>query len=392
MDYSNIINNSRVVNVRKVPITNNFGRYWNSIRYIVPAVTDLKARVGKFNTPWNTSLDPLFAMPELKVIPDKLSDLMDQRAIEINQIAKRENKVIYIMWSGGIDSTSVLVAFLKNLPAQDLANIVIVMSIDSVLENPRFYETYIQNKFKCISYLEYSINASTLDNCIMLNGDPADALFGPSIFMFKHLVSTGEYLKPFKSNMKLITESIERQGEAMIKKFNVPGFSTWYYFKIAKNIESLPSIGIESVSDWWWWHYMNFKWEFSIWRAILRRKNREHENVPLSKEQIESFVKNTFFNTNKFQQWSYSNLRTHIINNDPATHKWEIKQYIYNFDHDSAYQTQKVKITSVPIYDHNLYFEVRKPFLLGGDCVGYHDNEHPELVNMCRQKLEEFRG
>jgi len=391
-DYSEVLADARIVNVSNAFIHNKFGRFWNTTRLAVMAVTDLKARSGKFNTPWNTPLDPMFNPPKFAYIPDKLADLMDARALELNNIAKATNKRIMIMWSGGIDSTAVLTAFLKNLSTQDLENVTVVLSAESFAENPHFFEKHILNKVKCISYLEYSINQSTLDTCIHLNGDPADALFGPSIAMYKHLVPTGDHLKPFRNNAKLIIDPVLKHGEYFINKCKCNGFQAWYVNKITKNIVDVNLEGVETIADWWWWHYMNFKWEFSVWRAMMRRKAGAHVDESLSKEQLKSYVTNTFYNTEKFQLWSYSNLRNHIINNDVTTHKREIKDYIFEFDGNPVYRDGKVKIMSVPIYDHNLYYNVRKPFLIGNDWKGYYVDEHPDLFKLCTEHLEEFKG
>jgi len=392
MNYTEILQNSRVVNVRMVPIQNKFGRYWNTTRYAVPAVTDLKARTGRFNTPWNTELDPLFKLPELRFIPDRLSDIMDERAIELNAIAKSTNRKIMIMWSGGIDSTAVLTSFIKNLSTQDLENVTVVLSGESIIENPVYFEKYIHNKIKFIPYLKYCLDRTTLDTCINLNGDPADALFGPSFSMYRQYVHDGTHLKPFRFNTRLISEPILRYGEPFIKKFMCPGFDTWYVQKITKNLLEVAPEGVETISDWWWWHYVNFKWEFSIWRSLLRRKALSAEAESFTREQIEFFVKTTFYNTERFQLWSYSNLRNHISGNDASSHKREIKNYICEFDSNTVYRDQKTKVMSIPIYDHSFYYDVRKPFLIGNDWIGYHDNEHPELVEICRQHLEDFRG
>ena len=218
------------------------------------------------------------------------------------------------------------------------------------------------------------------------------SLFGPSFSMYRDYVASGQHLKPFKSNTRLISEPIHRYGQPFIKKFMAQGFETWYVQKITKNLMEVKPDGVETVADWWWWHYINFKWEFSIWRSLLRRKALNAEKESLTRDQIEFFVKNTFYNTDRFQLWSYSNLKNHINGYDITSHKREIKNYIYEFDKNAVYRDYKTKVMSIPIYDHSFYYEVRKPFLIGNDWVGYHDNEHPELVEVCRQHLEDFRG
>lgn len=387
-----LIEDHLILNVRMKFITNKFGRYWNSVRFCVPAVTDVRARLGKFSTPWNSQPDPLFTPPPFEFISDKLADIFDERAIELNEIAKQEGRKIVIMWSGGIDSTAVLASFIKNVPAQDFENYIIVLTVDSIEENPVFYEKFIQNKFKCISYIEYTINDKELSNSIMLNGDPADCLFGPSIFMYGHLIESGDYRKPFKHNIRLISEALDRAALPFVDKFKIQNFGTWYSHKITKNLLEVSPPGVDSIADWWWWHYYNFKWQYSVWRAILRRKANGFERDTLSQENIESYVKNTFFNTDRFQQWSYSNLKNHVINNDATTHKREVKEYIFDLDKNSSYLEYKTKIQSVPVYDHGLHFEIRKPFMWGKDWVGYYDNENPELVDECVELLEGYKG
>lgn len=394
MTPEQIVDSNRIINVRHVMINNKFGRYWNTARFCIMAVTDLRARSGPFNTPWETPTDPMFALPKFRYIPDSLNDIMDERAIELNEIAKSTGRQIMHMWSGGIDSTAVLAAFIRNLSEADLQNIVVVLSIDSITENPYFYEKFIRGKLRCMSYLEYNMTDEALSNNIMLNGDPADCLFGPSISMYGSLIPSGGHLAPFKRNLKQIEQSITQYGnrDNIIQLRNIPNFGQWYTLKITKNLMAAAPDGVETISDWWWWHYMNFKWEFSIWRALMRRRCGGSENGPISPENIKSYVENTFYNTERFQLWSYSNLRNHVINNDISTHKLAIKKYIYELDKNESYLTQKGKVMSIPVYDHSMYYDIRKPFMWGHDWVGYYDNEHPELVAECARRLESYKG
>lgn len=389
---NNLIENQASIMVRNIFINNKFGRFWNAMRYCVPAVTDLNARHGKFTTPWDTKPDAMFAPPPFKFINDKLSDILDERALELNNIAKLENKKIFIMWSGGIDSTAVLTAFIKNISVQDLENYTVVLSASSIEENPVFYEKFIKGKIKCIPYLEYQVCNSELETSISLNGDPADCIFGPSLFAFKHLVPTGGHLMPYKDNIKVIISALEKNSEQYIKLFKVPNFGAWYVNKITKNLMEVSPPDVETISDWWWWHYYNFKWQFSVWRPFYRRKTKGLEYEPLTQSNLQSFVTNTFYNTDRFQLWSYSNRRNHIINNDIRTHKHEVKQYILDLDQNYSYHTNKSKVQSIPIYDHGVYFEVRKPFFWTKDWVGYYDNECPELVAECVSRLESYKG
>jgi PP-loop superfamily ATP-utilizing enzyme len=50
------------------------------------------------------------------------------------------NKKILLFYSGGIDSTFMVISFLKALSKQDVKDkLVIAMSLDAIHENPNFY-------------------------------------------------------------------------------------------------------------------------------------------------------------------------------------------------------------------------------------------------------------
>lgn len=357
---------------------------------IIFALTDLRSRIGTFKDPWSSEKNALFTPPPFVFVNDKLKDLLDQRAIELSNIAKLQNKRILIMWSGGIDSTVVVSSFLKNLPTADLENISILLTVNSIYENPDFYKNHIAGKLHCMPYLDYVANEESFKKYMVLHGDPADCLFGPSTAMFADLMPTGDHLRPFKDNVSLIAKTIDRKSLRTIKRLGIEGFGRWYANKITNNLLEVAPEGVETISDWWWWHYYNFKWEFSVWRYLLRRKTNGFETQALSNETISDIVSQTFFNTDKFQQWSYSNLRNHI-GKDVSSHKLEAKKYIYELDHNDMYLKYKTKTESVPAYDQGTVVQIRRPFLWDRNWVGYYQ-EYPHLRDKCIDLLESYNG
>ena len=163
-------------------------KYWIRTQHLLMGIIDLRARVGTFTTPWNIPSNSLYKIPEFKIINDSLEDLLDERALEIYYSAKKTNKKIAIMWSGGIDSTSVLTAFLKNVPVADKNIITVVCDTNSILENIEFYKKFISNKLTCIHYRTINITEEFLQSYILLHGDPGDCLFGPSISKYQYFV------------------------------------------------------------------------------------------------------------------------------------------------------------------------------------------------------------
>jgi hypothetical protein len=390
-DVNELIKNNACIMVRpNTRIKNPRGRYWVAQRFIVMAVTDLRARSGTFETPWDSPINPAFKLPPMIHITDSLSDIADQRALELNQIAKEQNKRILIMWSGGIDSTMVVSSFIKNLSTADLQNVAVVLTLNSIMENYDFYKTQIAGKINCVPWLTVDLTDDFLEKNIVLHGDPGDCLFGPSISMYQSLMPDGKHLEPYTKHLDTIARVIEERNKEAVLRFNVPGIGKWYSNRITQNLQEVAPEGVVNVADWWWWHYINFKWSYSIMRPVFRRKTNGSELISLKTENTQSYYKNSFFNTDRFQQWSYSNLPYHV-GSDKQNHKRQAKDYIYDLDHNDVYRTHKTKIESVPVYDDSLYFMTKRPILWTQDWQGYH-SECPGLLEACELHLEKFRG
>ena len=336
---------------------NKFAVAWVLIPRILLGIHDTRPRRGTFNTPWNALSNPLYAMPELKFINDKMSDLLDERAMELYNEAKNSNKKLAVMWSGGIDSTAVLVSLLKNIPNNEHDMIEVIMTTSSIYENVNFYFKHISNKLKQKNYIDIKLDVDFLDQYILLHGDPADCLFGPNMpssnnQTVKNYESSGIHLKLHsihKINIKHPLLSTYQLG------FD---FNQWYYDKINQTIQQAgQSDYVSTVADFWWWQYFNFKWEFSCQRPFfyMRSLQQDSKRMPMYKKSIphghqEQFAKNTFFNTDKFQQWSYTNLKN-LIPKDVSQHKIDLKKYVYEFDHNEIYFSTKTKVgTKTPVH------------------------------------------
>lgn len=362
----------------EIDINNRSGVYWLASSMFIAGNDDPRARRGKFHQPWSdVTPHQLCAMPTLQYISDTLSDLLDQRAVEINNLAKKENKKIIVLWSGGIDSTSVLVSFLKNLSRQDLGNVYVGMNQLSIDESPKFYEDQILNKLKTIEIDDIKIDDDFLKNHILLHGDPGDSLFGPSMRNYLGLIKRGQHLDNFTDHLGSMAEGINGDTQLAIKGPGIDStvvekfykcyglednkFGSWYINKLHENIVDCGvQDHITTVADFWWWNYFNIKWNYYV-QIPLFTMRRNFEKA-LSTEETNKFVKYTFFNTDKFQQWSWSNLKRLIQKDVHKTHKLEARSYIFDFDKDEHYFETKRKfpsssIASMPEYKRFYLFD-----------------------------------
>jgi uncharacterized protein with PIN domain len=350
---------------------------------LVAATTEIRARTGTLSTPWSANSSLEFVPPELKYIDDKLDDICDQRAIEIFQISRSQNKKIAVMWSGGIDSTTILSAFLKNVGASDLDNFVIFLSTSSIIENPIFYQKFIANKIRCESIYDLDITNEFLDQYIVVHGDPGDCIFGPSVFIFKDLLHDKKHCQSWKSNQDLIVNNMIGSIQYPLDPDTIKGFVNWYVDKISNNLYEVDPPGVESISDWWWWHYYNFKWEFSISKPLILL--RKSHRTPISADRIQSYYNTTFLNTDRFQQWSYSNLKNHI-GTSQTDHKMLAKQYIFELDKNLDYFNNKVKTHSHATSELMLK---KCPVCYDQNWVGHHWDEVGDTII---ELLENYPG
>jgi hypothetical protein len=341
-----ILNENILVDVKyinqKLPRKNIMGRRWRMINNLVIGVTDLRARVGEFSTPWMAPTNPLYAMPDFQYCPDSLSDLFDRRALELLEESRRTNKTILVFWSGGIDSTAVLSSFLKNWKPQDLERIAVVMSSNSILENFEFYHKFISGKIRCLHYPLLDMTNELLESNIVVHGDPGDCLFGPSMPAYRALVENGQHLEPYRRHLDRIIDSLQPPESS---PHYVEGFGKWIVEKFTDNLEQVAPPGVDTVVGWWWWTYYNFKWQFSCQRPFFF--NRSDFKAPISDKNLQDYARNVYFGTDYFQNWSHSNLHR-LIGNSTSTHKLDARTYIRELDHNEFYFSKKTKTAGAP--------------------------------------------
>lgn len=321
-----------------------YAKFWLRTQHLLIGILDLRARVGTFTTPWNIPNNPLYKIPEFKIINDSLKDLLDTRALEIYYNAKKTNKKIAVMWSGGIDSTAVLTALLKNIPNTDKNIVTVICDTNSILENIEFYKNFISNKLECIHYRTFDMNEDFLQNYILLHGDPGDCLFGPSVSKYQYFIDRGQHLEPWKNHLDKMKELLEIPH--IDPASYEPGFGEWYVNKVTNNLEETGQAEyLTSIADWWFWTYYNFKWEICCQIPFLFL--RRDFSSTFSNDILKEYAQNTFFNTEKFQQWGYSNIKKNIPK-DFTLHKKEVKMYIHEFTKDLNYLEYKSKSPSAP--------------------------------------------
>src|SRR5262249_200908 len=90
----------------------------------------------------------LFPLPKICEFTKSYEEVCNGRALEVLARAERLDTSLYVFWSGGVDSTCVLVSLLKNATRAQKERIVVLLSEGSITEYPLFYHDHIRGRVR----------------------------------------------------------------------------------------------------------------------------------------------------------------------------------------------------------------------------------------------------
>lgn len=241
-----------------------------------------------------------------------------------------QDRQVYLMWSGGIDSTVIAVCILKHINPSQYRNFHVVLSESSKRENPIFYHKFLK-QFDQIDISTFDPALIDLSNSTILDGEGGDQIYGSSNankFFSQH---PDKIMLPWRENLDFLHTCWHNP--------NVPNF--WEYFlDIMETTIKQNTAPVETLYDFFWWVNFNFKLDSTLFRHTLRLSdNISDENF----EYFSKIVMHRFYADNKIQQWSMTAGAADKINTARKTVKWAGRKYIYNFDHNEFYFREKRK-------------------------------------------------
>jgi hypothetical protein len=227
---------------------------------------------------------------------------------------------LYVLWSGGIDSTAILVAFLQT--GRPLDNVTVILNYSSITEYKLFYEQHIKARFKILVTEEAMLLMSfnKLDG-IVISGEQADQLVGSplSAFIMQRMPAGSLGAKFNYTNFSALCNA---------KGLDEQSTRCWYEL-YSSTFDKAPR-PIETMFDLAWWHGFNFKWQKSAIVMYLRI----HKDINVQ----------TFYSGLSFQHWSIHYMP------DLTNIKVEVKDFVYNFTGDKVYHSNKIKHPSSTLY------------------------------------------
>jgi len=222
---------------------------------------------------------------------------------------------INLFWSGGIDSTSVLVAFLKH--SKKLDQVRVLYSTYSVKENPNFY-LHLLN-IPDIEMVEISGDYYLDQNLdgIFISGDGIDDLTASldESFIKKH---SWQYLQmPWQD---LYYKSIKDDK----------------FLEFCEKFNELSNRPIKTVLEARWWFYTNCK----IQKFPIETSSILNDHQPLAVG---------FFDNYDFEHYMSHNIEKIMPEKNYQSYKQIFKDYIFEYDHDKRYRTKKKKTSSLQL-------------------------------------------
>jgi len=287
-----------------------------------------------------------------------LSDIMLRRAETLWNMGKTIN----VLWSGGIDSTAMLVALMMT-NANWLSDLHIMTTEKATMvEYPLFYNTYLIEANVTVAEGDHLLQrTSYIDGEIYVTGDLADQLFGwgfpdwstgqlskatlttpiinirDDLYAHANVLGTGQKnaitrrlrlppsITPSSTTNKLITPTL------LTDIITEEVFLSW----LDSHLTRAP-FKLVTVFDMMWWLNFTLKWSEKKYRMVGLLGDHTMEQSTA-----------VFFDTPEFEWWAMTNHAQKITGDEWTTYKQPLKDFIYSFTSDDVYRTNKTKQMSL---------------------------------------------
>lgn len=243
-----------------------------------------------------------------------VEELNHNRAVELKELAG--DRKIAVSWSGGIDSTVVLLSLME--VCDDLS---VIMNEKSIAEYPWFYEEKIKDKLNIIlmpeHMVETTINQVVNDGYMVVTGEIGDQMFGSIKYL--EYADQAELMKPWTAIMDGLSDS-----------------SKDFYHTLA----AACPVAMTTVKMFWWWFNYCLKYQGVQLRMMINAQDTVlNQNVY------------HFFDCKAWNDWTmYTDQEVKYPGTDPMDYKKPLKDYILAKTGDQEYYDTKGKVRSLIIY------------------------------------------
>ena len=259
----------------------------------------------------------------LEPVESAINSLCDRRGDELVRLAAEQDKPLYILWSGGIDSTTAFTACLKAARAHHLVDrIQVWLTRHSIRENRHYFNEVIkpQVRFHKTGNLRKSLDPRAL----IVTGELGDQIFGSML--------AADYLEQgvlFNDWQTTFEQALHSDPKRIVSATQVIDY-------LSPQLSHSP-VPINTFFDLLWWLNFSLKWQIVQLRLAASQPKKYAELRP---------VFHHFFDNDQFQQWSLQHHSEKISATWPS-YKMPLKRYIYDFFPDQNYLQHKCKEPSL---------------------------------------------
>lgn len=304
----------------------------------------------------------ILPIPTFVPFPRSLEEVCNERAKELLTKADSLGVRLYLFYSGGIDSTLMLVSILKMASDHQRKNLTVLLSEESIRENPDFYSEHIHRKLavEVSTMFPYLLGTKNL----LVSAEQNDLVFGSDFLRpFMKLHGLNGLLRPYDRTLLVSFFTSKLEDE------HIPDASkeAEFYMGLFDKLRHLAPMPLQRNFDVLWWISFCLKWQFISVRMLAFTADRNARLV------TPDYVRNYFthfYDTEIFQLWSMNNLDKRI-KDDWKTYKWPCKDIIYDFTKDAHYRDNKTKKGSL-----STLLVQQDPFHYVDDSYGLHRNLH----------------
>ena len=230
-------------------------------------------------------------------------EVMDLRAKELSTL----DGIVYIMYSGGVDSTGIIVSIMKNWSVEDLKKVVILCTPSSIHEFPEFFNILVK-QFK-IEYLQNDLESYT-NTGYLVTGMLGD-LFFPESDMSS---------RAFKLDANTTKINYKITGPKLFETY-CPNNGLAVFDRL-QPIADEAIYPIENIIDFISWLYYTQVWQ-KVMLAHLTQKNNF-----INARKYNKVIQ--FFDHTNFELWGIYN-RDRIHMHTANIYKVDPKKYIVDY-------------------------------------------------------------
>lgn len=231
----------------------------------------------------------------------------EEMAIERAEALKQLEGKIYIMYSGGVDSTTAVTAFILSWSDEELQRVHILASTQSIGEFPEMWNL-ISEKFQGRITTSFVHVENACKDGYVITGEHGDQIFGSDVIKKVSKAYGDEAIhQSWEEKMPAIYDSLF--GESVSKKF----------IEVYRQTTVASPFPIRSCFDWAWWYNFTNKWQHVKYRLL---SYKEWEDPKTNFPKIHHF-----FDTPDWQRWSLDN-HDKKIENTLESYKITAKKFI----------------------------------------------------------------